>query len=116
MVSSGIPTAGEVTTSGSTTVHRSRAERPVGLSPAPSTIDPVTVTLDLPAEAQARLQAEATRRGITLDQLVVELADSFPAEDPLEAFIGCGSSGRTEPFDIHNERAALAAKKFAEGI
>ena len=73
------------------------------------------MTLDLPAEAQARLQAEATRRGVTLGQLITELADSLPAEDPLEAFIGCGSSGRTEPFDIHKERAELAAKKFAEG-
>jgi hypothetical protein len=75
----------------------------------------VTVTLELSAEAQARLQAEATRRGITLDQLIAELADSFPADDPLEAFIGCGASGRTEPFDIHRERAEAAAKKFAEG-
>ena len=40
----------------------------------------MTVTLDLPAEAQARLRAEATRRGITLDQLIAELADSLPAD------------------------------------
>ena len=38
------------------------------------------MTLDLPAEAQARLQAEATRRGITLDQLIAELAHQLPAE------------------------------------
>jgi hypothetical protein len=80
----------------------------------------VTVTLDLPAEAQARLQAEASRRGITLDQLVAELADSFPAEADTPkhrlGFVGIGSSGRTEPFDIHQERAVLAAKKLAEGI
>ena len=43
-------------------------------------MNPVTVTLDLPAEAQARLEAEATRRGITLDQLIVEIADQLPAE------------------------------------
>lgn len=42
----------------------------------------MTVTLDLPAEAQARLQAEATRRGVTLDQLIAELADQLPAETP----------------------------------
>ena len=76
----------------------------------------MTVTLDLPAEAQARLQAEATRRGITLDQLIAVIAESFPTEDPLEAFIGCGASERTEPFDIHREPATLAAKKFAEGV
>ena len=74
------------------------------------------VTLDLPAEAQARLEAEATRRGVTLDRLIADLAAQLPAEDPLEAFIGCGVSGRTEPFDIHRERGEMAAKKFAEGV
>ncbi|MBP6728367.1 MAG: hypothetical protein V9E99_15025 [Microthrixaceae bacterium] len=56
----------------------------------------MTVTLDLPAEAQARLQAEAARRGITLDQLIAELADQLPAdgETPRRklAFVGMGSS------------------------
>lgn len=75
----------------------------------------MTVTLDLPADAQARLQAEATRRGITLDQLVAEIADSFPAEDPLEAFIGSGSSGRGDLARRHREiradqTAGLAAR------
>lgn len=78
----------------------------------------MNVMIDLPAEARARLETEATRRGITLDQLVAEIARTFPADtdDPLEAFIGCGASGRTEPFDIHRERAALATKTFADGI
>jgi hypothetical protein len=32
-------------------------------------------------------------------------------DDPLEAFIGCGASGRrTEPFDVHQERADAASK------
>jgi hypothetical protein len=55
----------------------------------------MTVTLDLPADAQARLETEASRRGITLDQLIAELAAQLPAEDPLEAFIGCCASVRT---------------------
>ena len=78
----------------------------------------MTVTLDLPAEAQARLQAEATRRGITLDELVAQIADTFPAETPKHrfGFVGIGASGRTEPLDISQERADLADKKFAEGI
>ena len=78
------------------------------------------MTLDLPAEAQARLQAEATRRGITLDQLIAELAHQLPAEGEHPkhrlGFVGIGASGRPEPLDIHQERADLAAKKFAEGI
>ena len=37
-------------------------------------------------------------------------------DDPLEAFIGCAASGRTEPFDIHRERVDAAGKKIAQGI
>ena len=93
----------------------------VGLSPAPSTIDPMTVTLDLPAEAQARLQAEATRRGITLDQLIAELAHSFPAETDTPkrrlSFIGVGHSGRGDLSRRHREiraerTAGLTANDF----
>jgi hypothetical protein len=79
-----------------TTGHQRHGEGAVGLSSAPSTIDHVTVTFDLPAEALARLQAEATRRGITLDQLIAEIADSFPAEGETPrrklAFVGMGAS------------------------
>ncbi len=55
------------------------------------------MTLDLPADAQARLQAEALRRGITVDKLVADLANSLPAEDPLEAFIGISVPDRKRP-------------------
>ena len=61
------------------------------------------MTLDLPADAQARLHAEALRRGITVDKLVADLANSLPAEDPLEAFIGSGSSGRGDLARRHRE-------------
>ncbi|MEP7114489.1 MAG: hypothetical protein ABI862_14585 [Ilumatobacteraceae bacterium] len=63
----------------------------------------MTVTLDLPADTQARLQAEALRRGITVGQLVADLASSLPAEDPLETFIGSGSSGRGDLARRHRE-------------
>ena len=80
----------------------------------------VTVTLDLPADAQARLQAEALRRGITVDKLVADLADPLPAEDPLEAFIGSGSSGRGDLARRHREirseqTASLPARYPADG-
>jgi hypothetical protein len=78
----------------------------------------VTLTIDLSAEAHARLLAEATRRGITLDEVVAELAAQLPAETAKHrlSFIGIGASGRTEPLDIHRERAELATTKSAEGI
>ncbi|MFZ1438229.1 MAG: hypothetical protein WAS75_03810, partial [Candidatus Microthrix subdominans] len=64
--------------------------------PLRSNMGPITVTLDLPAEAQARLQAESNRRGITLAQLIAEIAASFPdgAAAPRRklAFVGIGSS------------------------
>ena len=43
-----------------------------------------------------RLAAEATRREITTQTLIEELADRL--DHPLEAFIGCAASGTTEPF------------------
>lgn len=60
------------------------------------------VTLDLPPEAKARLEAEAVRRGITLDQLVAELSTQFAptgeasAGQALQKFFGCGDSGDPE--------------------
>jgi len=74
------------------------------------------VTLDLPDDVVARLQAEAARRNVSLDVLIAELAETLPSEDPLEEFIGCGASGNDEPLDIHRERADLAARKTAQGI
>jgi hypothetical protein len=65
----------------------------------------VTVSLDLPADEQARLEAEAARRGITVDQLVAELARQLPSvtDDPLESFIGSGASGRGDLSRRHRE-------------
>ena len=81
------------------------------------------MTVNLPEDVAARLAAEATRRGVTVEEVAAELiarlaphpAQRPTADDALEAFIGCGSSGRTEPFDIHAARAELAARKLAEG-
>lgn len=66
------------------------------------------MTLDLPDDVVTRLRAEAARRGVTLDTLVGELAAGLLADDALEAFIGSAASGRSDPFDIRRERAALA--------
>ncbi|HKN89361.1 MAG TPA: CopG family transcriptional regulator, partial [Acidimicrobiia bacterium] len=62
------------------------------------------MTVHLPDELRDRLAAEAARRGKSVDALVAEMvarqlpvrqaADADAGEDALEAFIGCGSSGR----------------------
>lgn len=78
----------------------------------------------LPDELVDRLAAEASRRGVSVDELAAEtLAARFPGSvsdepgaDALEAFIGCGASGRREPFDIHRARAELASGKAVEGL
>ena len=61
-------------------------------------------TIDLPAETQARLETEAARRHITLAELIAQLAAALSVEpDPLEVFIGSGSSGRGDLADRHRE-------------
>ena len=56
----------------------------------------MTVTIDLPEDALARLQAEANRRGISIDLVIAELAESLPARSSAGpqtfSFVGLGSS------------------------
>jgi hypothetical protein len=55
----------------------------------------MTVTIDLPEDALERLQAEAKRRGVTIDVVVAELTQALPADaSPARtlSFIGLGSS------------------------
>lgn len=56
----------------------------------------MTVTVDLPEDALARLQAEAKRRGVSIDLVIAELTQALPAETPAGkrtlSFIGLGSS------------------------
>ena len=65
-------------------------------------------------ELAARRATESRRCGISTEALIDEFAARL--DDPLEEFIGCAASGRTEPFDIHDERAQATAEKFARGI
>ena len=86
----------------------------------------MTVTVELPEAARARLEAEAARRGITLAQLVAETAEQLaerlpvddvePAPGTLEGFFGSGDSG--DPTwatrDLHELRHDLAQRRLAE--
>lgn len=59
----------------------------------------MTVTIDLPEDALERLQAEARRRGVTIDVAVAEFAQALPTDATSAKtlwFIGPGtsSSGR----------------------
>ncbi|HMK97057.1 MAG TPA: hypothetical protein VK425_05870 [Acidimicrobiales bacterium] len=74
----------------------------------------MSLTLHVPEDLANRLAAEATRRGISVDELSAELLDAgLPDEDPLEVFIGSGDSG--DPAwagrDIHELRSELAARR-----
>ncbi len=42
----------------------------------------MTLSIDLPDEALARLRAEATRRGVSVDTVIAELADQLPTATP----------------------------------
>jgi hypothetical protein len=61
------------------------------------------------------LADEAARRGVSVDELLVELLDAglgsspeVSAQDPLEAFIGSGASGRQDLGRRHRQiRAEL---------
>jgi len=61
----------------------------------------MSVTVELPDEALARLRAEATRRGVSIDTVIAEFAAQLPSGTTAPAkrklaFVGMGasSSGR----------------------
>jgi hypothetical protein len=40
----------------------------------------MTLSIDLPEQTLARLQAEAIRRGVSIDDVITELADQLPTD------------------------------------
>ena len=81
----------------------------------------MSITLDLPPDAQARLAAEASRRGVSVDAIVTELAGQLPisAESALSpmSFVGIGHSGRGDLARRHREiRAEQTAGPTACGL
>lgn len=70
--------------------------------------DGVTTVLRLPDEVAALLEKRASERGLTLTELVSEMARRPRDRRALEAFIGCADTAVDEPFDIHQARADAA--------
>lgn len=70
----------------------------------------------LPDELARRLEAEAARRGLSVDVVAAELvAAGLGADSALESFIGSGRSGSTEPIDVRSLRAEVADRRLADG-
>ncbi|WP_334144563.1 ribbon-helix-helix protein, CopG family [Rhabdothermincola sp.] len=83
----------------------------------------MSLTVQLPDEALRRLQAEAARRGVSVDEVIAELAGQLPGVEPVRkapghrfSFIGIGASGRADGSERHREssRDAYAGKSAAE--
>jgi plasmid stability protein len=81
----------------------------------------MTVTLTLPDDVAQRLEAAAAARGVSVEQLAVEVlsgVDSPPVtaegRSALEAFVGSGA-GDGSSFDIHEARHELAERRLAGG-
>jgi hypothetical protein len=45
----------------------------------------MSVTVELPVEVLARLRAEATRRGVRIDDVITELAEQLPIDTASDA-------------------------------
>jgi len=81
----------------------------------------MTVTLIVPDELAQRLQAAAVARGVSVEQLAVEILSRVDAPAPdgepetaLESFLGTGA-GNGARFDIHDARRDLAERRRAGG-
>ena len=68
----------------------------------------VTVVVSLPDDVAALLEERAVQRGITVPELICELAELSANRQALEAFIGCADVPVDRPFDIHQARAEVA--------
>lgn len=74
-------------------------------------------TIELPKAVLARFEAEANRRGVSVDELLASLADGLPASGPREGrkpgrplgFVSLGSS-------TSGRRARDADEMLAEGF
>ena len=64
----------------------------------------MSVTVHVPEDLAGRLASEASRRGVSVDELSAQLlAAGLAEQDPMEAFIGSGRSGRGDLGRRHRE-------------
>ena len=76
------------------------------------------LTVELPQRVLRRLEAEAARRGVSIDVVIAELAEALPLDDDASAgakrrtlaISGVGASGGTRG------RAAQADEVLADGF
>ncbi|MGH3848424.1 MAG: hypothetical protein ACRDRT_01755 [Pseudonocardiaceae bacterium] len=77
----------------------------------------VSLVVHLPEDLAARVEASATKRGVSAEEVVAEaVAAHLPAgdeQDPLDRFIGSGDSGDATwaTRDIRQLRHELAARQ-----
>jgi hypothetical protein len=80
----------------------------------------VSLVVKLPEDLAARVEAAAAKRGVSAEEVVAEaVAAHLPSDDsdPLEAFIGSGSSGRSDLARRHREiRAELTGGHAARDL
>ena len=68
----------------------------------------VTTVVNLPDDVAALLEERAAQRGVTVPELICELAQFSGNRQALEAFIGCVDDPRGQPFDIQEARGDAA--------
>lgn len=80
----------------------------------------MSLTVDLPEPMLEALQAEATRRGVSIDVVIAESVQEHLASAPPRrtlSFVGIGSSGETDGAERHREIIAEAyAQKTAGDV
>ena len=74
----------------------------------------MTTVLHLPDDVAALLEARAAERGLTVTELVSEMARRPRRRPALDAFIGCADITVGEPFDLNRARTDLADELLRE--
>ncbi|MXW41843.1 MAG: hypothetical protein F4X48_06415 [Acidimicrobiia bacterium] len=64
--------------------------------------------MNLPEDVVVLLEESAAQRGVTVPELICELAQLSDNRQALEAFIGCADDSKGQPFDIQQARADIA--------